>query len=152
MAKRAKTQNLRLSVQFSSVTQLCSTFCDTMDCSTPGLPVHQSFQWIFSPSNFNISPSNEYSGLISFRMDRVDPVPVQGTLKSPLQHHSSKAPILRCSAFFLVQLPHTYMTTEKTIALTRQTFVGKVMSLLLNITSWQIDGEKVETVADFYFF
>ena len=84
---------------------------------------------------FNISPSNEYSGLISFRMDRVDPVPVQGTLKSPLQHHSSKAPILRCSAFFLVQLPHTYMTTEKTIALTRQTFVGKVMSLFFNMLS-----------------
>ena len=80
--------------------------------------------------NFNISPSNEYSGLICFRMDWLDLLAVQRTLKSLLQHHSSKASILRCSAFFLVQLSHPYMTTRKTIALTRPTFVGKVMSLL----------------------
>ena len=84
---------------------------------------------------FNISPSNEYSGLISFRMDWLDLLAVQGTLKSLLQHHSSKASILRCSAFFIVQLSHPYMTTGKTIAVTRWTFVGKVMSLLLNILS-----------------
>ena len=84
---------------------------------------------------FSISPSNEYSGLISFRMDWLNPFVVQRTLKSLLQHHSSKAPILRPSAFFIVQLSHPYMTTEKTIALTRWTFVGKVMSLLLNMLS-----------------
>ena len=82
-----------------------------------------------------ISPSNEYSGLISFRMDWLDLLAVQGTLKSLLQHHSSKASILRPSAFFTVQLSHPYMTTGKTIALTRWTFVGKVMSLLFNILS-----------------
>ena len=76
--------------------------------------------------SFSISPSNEYSGLISFRMDWLDFFAVQGTLKSLLQHHNSKASILRCSAFFIVQLSHPYMTTGKTIALTRQTFVGKV--------------------------
>ena len=102
--------------------------------------------WSFS---FSIIRSKEIPGLISFRMDWLDLLAVQGTLKSLLQHHSSKASILQCSAFFTVQLSHPYMTTEKTIALTRQTFVGKVMSLLLNITSWQIDGETVETVADF---
>ena len=80
--------------------------------------------------SFNISPSNEYSRLISFRMDWMDLLAVQGTLKSLLQHHSSKALILRCSVFFTVQLSHPYMTTGKTIALTRRTFVGKVMSLL----------------------
>ena len=85
--------------------------------------------WSFS---FNISPSNEYSGLI-FRMDWFDLLAVQGTLKSLLQHHSSKASILRCSAFFIVQLSYPYMTIGKTIALTRQTFVGKVMSLLFNM-------------------
>ena len=79
---------------------------------------------------FSISPSNEYSGLISFSMDWLDLLAVQGTVKSPLQHHSSKASILGCSAFFMAQLSHTYMTTGKTIALTRQTFVGKGMSLL----------------------
>ena len=84
---------------------------------------------------FSISPSNEYSGLISFRMDWFDFLAVQGTLKSLLQHHSSKASILRCSAFFIVQLSHPYMTTGKTIALTRRTFVGKVMSLLFNMLS-----------------
>jgi len=88
--------------------------------------------WSFS---FNISPSNEHSGLIFFRMDRLDLLAVQGTLKSLLQHHSSKASILRCSAFFIVQLSHPYMTNGKTIALTRQTFVGKVMSLLFNMLS-----------------
>ena len=85
--------------------------------------------WSFS---FNISSSNEHPGLISFRMDWFDLLAVQGTLKSLLQHHSSKAPILRCSAFFTVQLSHLYMTTGKTIALTRWTFVGKVISLLFN--------------------
>ena len=85
--------------------------------------------------SFNISPSNEYSGLISFRMDWFNFLTVQGTLKSLLQHHSSKASILQCSAFFIVQLSHSYMTTGKTIALTRWTFVGKVMSLLFNMLS-----------------
>ena len=88
--------------------------------------------WSFS---FNISPSNEHPGLISFRMDWLDISAVQGTLKSLLQHHSSKASILQCSAFFSVQLSHPYMTTGKTIALTRRTFVGKVMSLLFNMLS-----------------
>ena len=88
--------------------------------------------WSFS---FNISPNNEHPGLISFRMDRLDLLAVQGTLKSLLQHHSSKASILQCSAYFIVQLSHPYMTTGKTIALTRRTFVGKVMSLLLNMLS-----------------
>ena len=88
--------------------------------------------WSFS---FNISPSNEYPGLISFRMDWLDLLAVQGTLKSLLQHHSSKTSILRCSAFFIVQLSLPYMTTGKTIALTRQTFVDKVMSLLFNMLS-----------------
>ena len=88
--------------------------------------------WSFS---FNISPSNEHSGLISFRMDWLDLLAVQGTLKSLLQHHSSKASILQCSAFFRVHVSHPYMTTGKTIALTRRTFVGKVMSLLFNMLS-----------------
>ena len=86
--------------------------------------------WSFS---FSISPSNEHPGLISFRVDWLDLLAVQGTLKSLLQHHSSKASILRCSAFFTIQLSHPYVTTGKTIALTRWTFVGKVMSLLFNI-------------------
>ena len=80
--------------------------------------------------SFNISPPNEYSGLISLRMDWLELLAVQGTLKSLLQHHSSKASMLRCSPFFIVQLSYRYMTTRETIALTRQTFVGKVMSLL----------------------
>ena len=88
--------------------------------------------WSFS---FNISPSNEYSALISFRMDWLDLLAIQGTLKSLLQHHSSKASILQCSAFFTVQFSHPYMTTGKTIALTKQTFVGKIMSLLFNMLS-----------------
>ena len=88
--------------------------------------------WSF---HFSISPSNEHPGLISFRMDWLDLLEVQGTLKSLLQHHSSKASLLRHSAFFTVQLSHPYMTTGKTIALTRQTFVGKVMSLFFNMLS-----------------
>ena len=88
--------------------------------------------WSFS---FNISPSNEHSGLISFRMDWLDLLAVQGTLKSLLQHHSSKASILQCSAFFVVQLSHPCMTTGKTTALTKRTFVGKVMSVLFNMLS-----------------
>ena len=85
--------------------------------------------------SFSISPSNEFSGLISFRMDWLDLLAVQGTLKSLLQHHSSKASVLQCSAFFTVQLSHPYMTTGKTIAFTRQTFVCKVMYLLFNMLS-----------------
>ena len=88
--------------------------------------------WSFS---FSVSPFNEHQGLISFRMDRLDLLAVQGTLKTPLQHHSSKASILQCSAFFIVQLSYPYMTTGKIIALTRRTFVGKVMSLLFNMLS-----------------
>ena len=86
--------------------------------------------WSFS---FNISPSNQYSGLISFRMDWLDLLAVQGTLKSLLQHHSSNVSILWCSAFFTVQPSYPYMTTGKTVALTRWTFVGKIMSLLLSM-------------------
>ena len=154
--------------QFSSVAQLCPTFCDPMDCSTPAslsttnsrsllkpmsitlvmpsnhfilfcpllllpsifprigvfssqsvLCIRWPKYWSFS---FSISPSSEYSGLISFRIDWLDLLAVQGTLKSLLQHHSSKASILRLSAFFIVQLSHLYRTTGKTIALTRWTF------------------------------
>ena len=167
-------------VQFSSVTQSCPTLCDSLDCSTPGLPVHhqlleftqthvhwvsdaiQSSHPLSSPSppafnlsqhqglykwvsfshqvakywsySFSISPSNEHSGLI-FRMDWLDLLAVQGTLKSLLQHHSSKASVLQHSAFFTVQLSHPYMTTGKTIALTRRTSFGKVISLLFNVLS-----------------
>ena len=96
------------------------------------LRIRWSKYWSFS---FNISPSNEHLGLISFRMDWLDLLGVQGTLKSLLQHHSSKASILRHSAFFIVQLSPPYMTTGKTITLTRRTFVGKVMSLLFNMLS-----------------
>ena len=105
------------------------------------LSQHQGhFQWVSSLHpvtkywnfSFSISPSNEYSGLISFRMDWLDLLAVQGTLKSLFQHHSSKASILWCSAFFIVQVSHPYMTTRKTIASTRRTFVGEVMSLLFN--------------------
>ena len=88
--------------------------------------------WSFS---FNISPSNEYSGLISFRMDWLDLLALQEILKSFLQHHSSKASILRCSAFFIVQLSNPYMTTGKTIGLTRRTYLGKVMPMLFNMLS-----------------
>ena len=163
------------SVQFSH--SVVADFCDPMDCSTPGLPVHHQLpeftqshvHWSVMPSNhlilcrphlllpsifpsirvfsnesvlcirwpkywsfsFSISPSNEYSELISFRMDWLDFLAVQGTLRRLFQHHGSKASILQCSAFFKVQLSHPYMTTGKTIALTRWTFLGKVMSLLL---------------------
>ena len=98
----------------------------------PALPIRWSKYCSFS---FSISPSNEYSGLIFFSIDRFDLLAVQGTLKSLLQNHSSKASILQCSAFFMVQLSHPYMTTGKTIALTRWTFVGKVMFLLFNMLS-----------------
>ena len=101
-----------------------------------------SNEWVFHirwskylSFSFSISPSSEYSGLISFRIDWLDLLAVQGTLKSLHQHHSSKASILWCSAFFIAQLSHSYMTTGKTIALTSWTFVGKVMSLLLNMLS-----------------
>ena len=160
------------SVQFSSVTQSCPTLWDTMDCSTPGLPVHHQLPSLLKlmsidsmmPSNhlilhhlllllpsifpstrvfsnelvlhitcpkywsfsFSISLSNEYSGLIYFRIDLLDLLAVQGTLKSLFQHHTSKASIFRCSAFFMVQLSHPYMTTGKTRALTRLTLVGNV--------------------------
>ena len=110
----------------------------------PNPSQHQSlFQWVNSSHeavkdwsfSFSINPSKEHPGLISFRMDWLDLLAVQGTLKCLLQHHSSKASILQCSAFFTVQLSHPYLTTGKTIALTRWTFVGKVMSLLLNMLS-----------------
>ena len=167
-------------VQLSSVSQLCPTLCDPMNCSTPDflsiinswnllklmsiesvmpsnclilrhflllpslflnirvfsdesvLQIRRPEYWSFS---FSISPSNEYSGLISFRMDWLNLLAVQGTLKSLLQHHSSKASTLLCSASFRVQLSHPYMDTGKTIALSRCTFVGKIMSLLLNMLS-----------------
>ena len=96
------------------------------------LPIRWPKYWSFS---FSTSPSNKYSGLISFRIDWFDLLAVQGTLKSRLQHQSSKASILRCSAFFVVQLSHPYTTTGKTLALTRWTCVGKVMSLLFNMLS-----------------
>ena len=96
------------------------------------LPIRWPKYWSFS---FNISPSKEHPGLISFRMDWLDIHAVQGTLKSLLQHHNSKASILQCSAFFIVQLSHPYMSTGKTIASTRRTFVDKVMSLLFNMLS-----------------
>ena len=174
-------QGLTQSCCYCSVFKSCPTLCDPMDCSMPGLPVHQQLpeptqthvHWLGDPSNhlilcrpllllpsifpsirvfsnesvlpircpkywsfsFSISLSNEYSGLISFRMDWLDLLAVQGTLKSLLQRHSSKASILRCSAFFTVQLSHPYMTTGKTITLTIWTFVGKVMSLLFNMLS-----------------
>ena len=96
----------------------------------PALLIRWSKYWSFS---YSTSPFNEYSGLIFYRTDRFDLLAVQGTFKSLLQHHSSKAPILQCSAFFMAQLSHPYMTARKTIALTRQIFVGKVMSLLYNM-------------------
>ena len=101
-------------------------------CNESTLHIRWPKYWSFS---FSISPSNEHPGLISFRMDWLDLLAVQGTLKSLLQYHSSKASILRCSAFFTVQLSHPYMTTGKTIALTRWTFVGTVMFLLFNMLS-----------------
>ena len=171
----------RPSVQFSSVAQSCPTLCNPMNCSTPGLPIHNQLleftqltsiklvmpsshlilcrpllllppippsirvfsnestlcmrwpkYWSFS---FSIIPSKEIPELNSFKMNWLDLLAVQGTLKSLLQHQSSKASILQCSAFFTVQLSHPYMTTGKTIALTRRTLVGKVMSLLLSMLS-----------------
>ena len=168
--------------EFRSVAQSCPTLCDSMNHSTPGLPVHHKlpeftqahahwvgdaiqpshplsspsppapdhsqhwgdFQWVSTSHQVAkvlefrlqlISPSNEHPGLISFRMDWLDLIAVQGTLKSLLQHHSSKASIFQCSAFFTVQFSQTYMTTGKTTALSRRTFVGKVMSLLFNMLS-----------------
>ena len=106
--------------------------CIRVFANEPVLHMRWPKYWSFS---FSISPSDEYSGLTSFRIDRFDHLAVQGTLKSLLQHHSSKASIFRCSAFFTVQLSHPYMTAGKTIALTRRTFVGKVMSLLFNMLS-----------------
>ena len=99
----------------------------------PAICIRWPKHWSLS---FSISPSNKYSGLISYRIYRLDLLVVQGTLKSLLQHHSSKASILQHSVFFMVQLSHPNMTTGKTIALTRWTFVGKVMSLLFNVLSW----------------
>ena len=131
------------------VHQVGDAFQPSHPLSSPSPPApnpsqHQSFfQWVNSlhevakywSFSFSIIPSKEIPGLISFRMEWLDLLAVQGTLKSLLQHHSSKASILRHSAFFTVQLSHPYMTTGKTIALTRRTFVGKVMSLLLNMLS-----------------
>ena len=122
-------------LQFSSVQLLsCVWLCNRVNWSTSGLPInHQLAEyWSFTLS---ISPSNEHSGLVSFRMDWLDLLAVQGTLKSLLQHHSSKASIIWHSAFFIVQLSHPYLTTGKTIALTRWTFVDKVMSQLFNMLS-----------------
>ena len=104
--------------------------------------------WNFS---FSISPSNEYSGLISFRIDRLDLLAVQVTLKRLLQHHSSKASILWCSVLFIVQLSHPYMTTGKTIALTRWTFIGKVMSLFFNMLSRLVIAFSSKEQASFNF-
>ena len=164
-------------IQFRSVTLSCPILCNSMNRSTPGLPVHHQLpeftqthvhqvsdaiqpshplsspsppapnpsqhQSLFSEStlcmrwpkywsfSFSITPSKEHPGLISFRIDWLDLLAVQETLESLLQHHSSKASILWCSDFFTVQLSHPYMTPGKTIALTRQAFVGKVMSLLI---------------------
>ena len=103
--------------------------------------------WSFS---FSISPSNEYLGLISFRMDWLDLLSIQGTLKSLLKHQTSKASILKCSAFFIVQLSYPYMTTAKTIALSRWTFVGKVMSLLFNMLSMWVSFSSKDQ-ASFHF-
>ena len=169
---------MNVSVQFSSVAQLCLTLCNPMDCSMPGLPVHHQHPeftqthesvmpsshlilchppllpsifpsigvfsnesalgmrwpkyWSFS---FSISPSNKHPGLISFRMDWLELLVVQGTLRSLLHHHRSQTSILRHSAFFIVQLLHPYVTPGKTISLIIWTFIGKFMSLLFNMLS-----------------
>ena len=136
---------------YSNSCPLCQWCHPTMSSSVVPFSSHlQSFpasgsfemSWLFASGgqkcwsfSFSISPSSKYSGLISFRMDWLDLLAVQETLKSLLQHHSSKATILHCSAFFMVQLSHAYLTTGKSIALTRQTFVSKVMSLLFNMLS-----------------
>ena len=118
---------------------LPSPFLPTFNLSSIRVFSNESVLCIRQPKywslSFSISPSNKYSGPISFRMDWLDILAVQGTLKSLLQHHSSKASIFQCSAFFIVQLSHLYMTTRKTIALIRWNFVGKVMSLLFNMLS-----------------
>ena len=106
--------------------------CIRLFSNESALPIRQPKYWSFT---FSISPFNAYSGLISFRIEWLDLLAVQGTLKSLLQHHSSQASILRGSAFFIVQLSHSYMTTGKTVALTRWTFVGKITSLLFNMLS-----------------
>ena len=118
-------------VSFSSCPQCFPSVFPNFS-SESALCIRWPKDWSFS---FSISSSNEHSGLISFKMDWLDPLAVQGTLKSLLQHHSSKPSILPHSAFFMVQLSHPYMTRGKTIALTIRTFVGKVMSLLLNMLS-----------------
>ena len=180
MLKYRKPKRIQKYLGKISVQCSCSAVsgCDSMDCRTPGLPLHlpeftqthvhwvgdaiQTSHPLSSPSpalnfpsirvfsnesvlcirwpkywrfSFSYSPSNDYSALISFRMDSLDLLALQGTLKSLLQHHSSKASILWCSAFFIVQLSHPYMTTGKNIALSRWIFVGKVMSLLFNLLS-----------------
>ena len=112
------------------------------------LPIRWPKYWHFS---FSISPSNEYSGLISFRVDWFDLLAIQGTLKSLVQHHSSKAWILQCSAFFIVQLSHPYMTSGNTIALSRWTFAGKGMSLLFNMLSRLVITFFSKKQASFYF-
>ena len=120
-------------ILFCPLLLLPSTFPSTgVFSNESALRIRRPKYWSFS---FSISPSSEHPGLISFRMDQFDLLAVQRTLKSLLQHHSSKASILQHSAFFTVQLSHPYMTTGKTIALTRRTFVGKVMSLLFNMLS-----------------
>ena len=111
------------------------------------LPIRWPKYWSFS---FSISPSNEYSGLISFMIDWLDLLAVQGTLKSLFQHHNSEASVLRCSAFLIVQLSHPYMTTGKTIALTRRTFIDKVMSLLFNTLFLSYHSLKGASVFEFY--
>ena len=125
--------------------QLCHTTISSsvipFSSCLPSSPATGSYQWVcirwpkYWSFSFSISPSNEYSGLISFRMDWLDLLAVHGALKTLLQHHSSKPSILQCSAFFMVQLSYPHMATGKTIALTRQTFVGKVISLLFNMLS-----------------
>jgi len=148
--------------QFSSITQSCPSLCDPIGCTKPRFPVHHQpleliqnhVHWVgvikpsrtplpllFLPSIFpSISVFSNESVLISFRVDWLDLLAIQGTLKSLLQHHSLKASIIRRSAFFIVQLSHPYMTTRQTIALTRWSFVGKVMSLLFNMLSRLLIG------------
>ena len=126
-------------VMSSNYLILCHTFSCLQSFPASGFFFNESVLQIRWPKywsfSFSISPFNEYSGLISFRIDWFDLHAVQGTLKSLLQYHSSKASILQCSAFFMVQLSHPHMTTGKTIALTRHTFAGKVTSLLFNMLS-----------------
>ena len=123
-----------LLISYFCICVLCDRLC-LLPSIFPSIRVFSNESVLPLRFSFSISPSNEYSGLISFRMDWLDLLEVQGTLRSLLQHHSSKALILGCSAFFIVQISHLYMTTGKTMALTRWTFVGKVMSLLFNMLS-----------------